>query len=215
MSGLRAQIIMVIHKVFIATLFMAYPYLVFKAIENGISWVAPVIFSVFFLRKAVNKDKNILNILIAILLLLGAFYLQEITATILPVIIQLILMSFFGKTLLLNKGPSLIERFVRLEFSDFPPGVSEYCRSLTVIWTAFFAFNAIACITLSIFGNNAQWALFNGIVIYLMIGILVIAEYIYRHIRFPDLIIPDPISTIRTMVVNGQKVWMDVQGNDK
>jgi uncharacterized membrane protein len=206
---------MVIHKVFIATLFMAYPYLVFKAIENGISWVAPVIFSVIFLRKAVNKDKNILNILIAILLLLGAFYLQEITATILPVIIQLILMSFFGKTLLLNSGPSLIERFVRLEFSDFPPGVSEYCRSLTVIWTAFFAFNAIVCITLSIFGNNAQWALFNGIVIYLMIGILVIAEYIYRHIRFPDLIIPDPISTIRTMVVNGQKVWMDVQGNDK
>ena len=204
-----------IHKGFIATLFMAYPYLVFKAIENGISWVAPVIFSVIFLRKAVNKDKKILNILIAISLLLGAFYLQTITARILPVIIQLILMSFFGKTLLLNSGPSLIERFVRLEFSDFPPGVSEYCRSLTVIWTAFFAFNAIVCITLSIFGNNAQWALFNGIVIYLMIGILVIAEYIYRHIRFPDLIIPDPISTIRTMVVNGQKVWMDVQGNDK
>ena len=204
----------IIKSIVATCLFLAYPYLVYRGIESGMVWLAPAIFSGIYLLQAFtarNMKIRIYKGLIAIALLLGAYYLQTITAKVIPVLIQLMLMFFFGRTLLKGKGPSLIESFVRLEFPDFPPGVSEYCRQLTILWTGFFAFNAIMCVGLAIWGSSIWWTLYNGVFIYLMIGILMIGEYIYRHFRFPGLGIPDPQATIRTMIVNGRKIWLDVQ----
>jgi uncharacterized membrane protein len=202
-------------KSIIATcLFLAYPYLVYRGMESGMVGLAPAIFSgIFLLQAFAARDVKIriYKVLIAIALLLGAYYLQTITAKVLPVLIQLMLMYFFGRTLLKGKGPSLIESFVRLEFPEFQPGISEYCRQLTIMWTGFFTFNAIMCVALANWGTDFWWMLYNGVFIYLMIGVLVIGEYIYRHFRFPELGIPNPQSTIKTMIVNGRKIWMDIQ----
>jgi len=206
--------IAVIKSIFFTLLFMGYPYLIYRGIESGMVWVAPAFFSGIYLMQSFatkNVRIKLFKALVSIALLLGAYYLQTITAKILPVLIQLMLMYFFGRTLLKGKGPSFIESFVRLEFPEFPPGISEYCRQLTILWTSFFAFNALMCVGLALWGNDAWWALYNGVFIYLMIGVLTIGEYIYRHFRFPDLGIPDPGSTIKTMIVNGRKIWMDVQ----
>lgn len=204
----------IVKSIIVTSLFLAYPYLVYRGIASGMAWLAPAIFSGIYLLQSFstrNIKIKIYKALIAIALLLGAYYLQTITAKVLPVLIQLMLMYFFGRTLLKGKGPSFIESFVRLEFPEFPPGISEYCRQLTLLWTGFFAFNAIMCVTLAIRGSDFWWTLYNGVFIYLMIGVLVIGEYIYRHFRFPDLGIPSPQSTIKTMIVNGRKIWMDVQ----
>ncbi|WP_305909405.1 hypothetical protein Q9L42_005650 [Methylomarinum sp. Ch1-1] len=204
----------IVKGVVVTSLFLAYPYLVYRGIESGMVWLAPSIFSALYLLQAFaarNARIKLYKASIAIALLLGAYYLQTLTAKVLPVLIQLMLMYFFGRTLLKGKGPSFIESFVRLEFPQFPPGVSEYCRQLTWLWTAFFAFNALMCVALAVWGSDFWWTLYNGVFIYLMIGLLMIGEYVYRHFRFPDLGIPDPQSTIRTMIVNGRKIWLDVQ----
>jgi uncharacterized membrane protein len=204
----------IVKSIIVACLFLAYPYLVYRGIESGMVWLAPAIFSGHYLLQSFttrNIKIKIYKALIAIALLLGAYYLQTITAKVLPVLIQLMLMYYFGRTLFKGKGPSFIESFVRLEFPEFPPGVSQYCRQLTIMWTGFFAFNAITCVALANWGTNFWWMLYNGVFIYLMIGVLVIGEYIYRHFRFPDLGIPDPQSTIKTMIANGRKIWMDVE----
>jgi len=204
----------IIKSVVLTCLFMIYPYLVYRGIESGMVWVAPAIFSGIFLMQsfAARKVKvKIYKALIAIGLLLGAYYLQTVTAKVLPVLIQLMLMYFFGRTLLKGMGPPFIESFVRLEFAELPPGISDYCRQLTVVWTCFFAFNVVMCVVLAIWANDTWWALYNGVFIYLMIGVLTTVEYIYRHFRFPELDIPDPKSTIKNMFVNGRKIWMDVQ----
>jgi uncharacterized membrane protein len=198
----------------VTCLFLAYPYLIYRGIESGMAWLAPAIFSGIYLLQSIaarNVKIKIYKALISIALLLGAYYLQTIAAKVLPVLIQLMLMCFFGRTLLKGKGPSFIESFVRLEFPEFQPGIGEYCRQLTIMWTGFFAFNAIMCVALAIWGADFWWTLYNGMFIYLMIGVLMTGEYIYRHFRFPGLGIPDPQSTIKTMIVNGRKIWMDVQ----
>jgi uncharacterized membrane protein len=197
----------------VTCLFMAYPYLVYKGIESGMAWIAPTIFSMIYLLQAVKaKETNsrVNKVLIAMTLLLGAYYLQTITAKVLPVLIQLMMMYFFGRTLLKGKGPSLIESFVRLEFPEFPDYVGPYCRKLTILWTAFFAMNAVICSALAMWGSNYWWTLYNGVLIYAMIGILSICEYIYRHFRFPEFVIPDMQASIKTMFINGRKIWMDV-----
>lgn len=204
----------IIKSVVVTCLFMLYPYLVYRGIESGMVWVAPAIFSGLFLMQSfatMNVKIKIYKALLAIGLLLGAYYLQTITAKVLPVLIQLMLMYFFGRTLLKGKGPSFIESFVALEFPEIPAEIRLYLRKLTIMWTSFFAFNALMCVILAVLSNDKWWALYNGVFIYLMIGLLTIAEYIYRHFRFPELDIPDPKSTIKNMFVNGRKVWMDVQ----
>lgn len=204
----------IVKSIIAICLFLAYPYLVYREIESGMVWLAPAIFSGIYLLQsfaAGNVKIKIYKALVSIVLLLGAYYLQTITAKVLPVLIQLMLMYFFGRTLLKGKGPSLIESFVRLEFPEFQPGISEYCHQLTMLWTGFFAFNAIMCIALANWGTDFWWLLYNGVLIYLMIGVLMIGEYIYRHFRFPGLDIPDPQSTIKTMIVNGRRIWMEVQ----
>jgi len=177
-------------------------------------WIAPAVFSAIFIFQAAAARKRkvkVYKLLLAISLLVGAYYLQTITAKVIPVLIQLMLMYFFGRTLLKDKGPPFIESFVRLEFTVIPAVLIDYVRQLTIIWTAFFAFNAVMCVLLAIFSNDKWWALYNGVFIYLMIGLLTTVEYIYRRLHFPELTIPDPKTTVKNMFVNGRKIWMDVQ----
>ena len=105
----------------IAVLFISYPYLVYEGINNGMSWLSPVVISGLFIHRAlVSKQINttIVNASLAILLVLGAIYVQTFTAKILPVLVQIMLMLFFGRTLLADKGPPFIESVVRLQFPD-------------------------------------------------------------------------------------------------
>lgn len=200
--------------IFGTCLFLLYPYLVYKGMENGMAWIAPTFFSGLFLLQAFRAKTTRIKIIkasISITLLLGAYYLQTITAKAMPIFIQLMLMYFFGRTLFKGKGPSFIESFVRLEFPEFPAYVSAYCTNLTILWTAFFAMNAVICLLLAIWGTTYWWTLYNGLIIYLMIGLLSIGEYIYRHYKFPEFVISDPISSVKTMFTNGRKIWMDVQ----
>ena len=196
----------------ITLVFLAYPFLVYLGIERGFVWLAPAIFSAVFLYqgyRAKTAGTRIRKGLLGILLLVGAVYLQTFTAKVMPVLIQLLLLVFFGRTLW--QGPPLIESFVRLQFSDIPKELLDYCQQLTWLWTGFFAFNAVVCTALAVWGSDRWWALYNGLIIYLLIGLLTAGEYVYRHFRFPGLDIPDPKSTIKSMFVNGRKVWQDVQ----
>lgn len=203
----------------LAGLFLGYPYLVYKGMANGTGWLPAVIFSGLFAYRALNSQQlssRLLNALLAIAFLLGAYYIQAITAKIVPVFVQLMLMYFFGHTLVNDKELTFIERVVRLQFPDSPPAISGYCRRLTQIWAAFFAGNALICTVLALWGSDFWWAFYNGVVIYLLIGVLSVGEYVYRRIHFADLSIlhqgiPDPKATVKAMIINGRKVFLEMK----
>ena len=64
---------------------------------------------------------------IASLLCIGALFFSRIASQMFPVMIYLVLIWYFGRTLI--HPPSLIERFVKLQFSDIPAEVLEYCQA--------------------------------------------------------------------------------------
>lgn len=192
---------------------LLYPYLVYKGIQAGVVWFAPMMIIGLYSYQAVyaTDDKTrFTKAGIAGVMLIGVFFYQALTAKLLPVVIQLMLMHFFGKTLLKEHGPSLIERFVRLEFPEFPPGIPEYCRLLTVIWTGFFALNVLVCLLLAFVAPASWWAIYTGVGIFVLTGLLMVGEYIYRHFRFPELEIPDVKSSVKTMAINCKSIWQDV-----
>lgn len=183
------------------------------------NWLAPLVLSGIFLYRAWFAQEfrqRVVNLLLAIALLLGAYYVQTLTAKILPVLVQLTLMVFFCRGLFSDKELTFIERVVRLQFPESPPAVSVYCRQLSLVWTAFFAGNALVCTLLAIYGTGYGWAFYNGVLIYVLMGVLGIGEYIYRRTHFADLSvlhqgIPDPMTTIKALFINGRKVFLEMK----
>jgi uncharacterized membrane protein len=195
----------------VTAFFLLYPYLVFRGIQEGIVWFAPLVIASIFFYQGLREERiapRVKKLFMALALVVGIIFFQSITAKLLPTLIQLILMYFFYKTLI--HGPPLIERFVRLEFSELPAGVIEYCRQLTIVWTGFFGFNALICSSLALWGQASWWAVYSGIIIFLLTGVLMIGEYIFRHFKFPDMEIPDLKTSARNMVVNARQIWQDL-----
>jgi hypothetical protein len=88
------------------------------------------------------------------------------------------------------------------------------------MWTGFFAFNVVACIVLALFAPVSWWALYTGVMIFLLSGVLMIGEYIWRHFYFqsikmelPDKPIPGVMDSMRSMMINGRSIWLDVRAS--
>ena len=202
---------------------LLYPYLVYRGVQEGGVWFAPAVIASIYFYQAIKAHKTrvrVQKLAIVLILLLGAIFYQDLIAKLVPIIIQLSLMLFFGKTLFKNNSPSLVERFARLDFPDMdmPVVLVNYCRYLTVMWTGFFAFNVVTCVVLALFAPVEWWAIFTGILIFLLTVLLMVAEYIWRHIYLRTLDLPyEKIpgfkESARNMLVNGRKIWLDIHAS--
>ncbi|MGH8556941.1 MAG: hypothetical protein ACRESZ_05660 [Methylococcales bacterium] len=191
--------------------FLGYPYLVYRGMAYGFVWIAPLLVSFLYIYRALgnwHSEDRLVNLLVGVTLIFGVIFLKSVSAKFLPVLIQMMFCWFFGRTLF--RGPPLVERFVRVDFPVFPPGIAEYCRQLTWIWTLFFAVNVPVCSAFALWADDGWWAFYTGVMIIVLTGLLLAGEYIYRHYRFPDIQIPDPATSFRSILVNSRKIWMDL-----
>lgn len=93
-----------------------------------------------------------------------------------PIIVNLILLFSFGYSLI--SPPSMIERFARLKEKELPKAAITYTRNITKIWCLFFLINgSIALLTIF---NIEYWTLYNGLISYLLIAIILGGEFLYR-----------------------------------
>jgi len=93
------------------------------------------------------------------------------------VVVNVVLLGVFGVSLW--KPPSMIERFARLQTPDLPFQAIAYTRKVTWIWCGFFILNG-SIATASVFANDKVWALYNGLLSYIFMGILLAGEYLVR-----------------------------------
>ena len=84
---------------------------------------------------------------------------------------------FFASSL---SGESVIEKLARLKEPDLPAAGRRYCRRLTLVWCAFFVLNGL--IAFDSAGNRTEvwWALYNGLIAYVLIGCLFAGEWLIR-----------------------------------
>lgn len=97
-----------------------------------------------------------------------------------PVIVNTSLFAVFGLSLLSQR--TVIERFAVLQRKGEPlpeEGV-RYTRGLTKLWMLFFAANGAAATATCVCGNLNIWTLYNGVVSYVLIGLFLGGEYLYR-----------------------------------
>lgn len=96
-----------------------------------------------------------------------------------PVIIGVIFFGIFASSLL--TGTPVIERFARLREDPLPPTAIRYTRKLTLAWTALILCNTLVALYTALFTSFATWALYNGLLSYVIMGGFFAAEWLFRQ----------------------------------
>lgn len=192
----------------IAFIVIAYPFLSAYLAGQGFVSLELLVFAALTLWRGLKSKATALRLgsfLFAALLLAGAYFANAYFIWLVPSFAYLWLTVLFGHTLWMP--PSLCERLVRLQYPDFIPGITEYLREVTWAWTLFFAINVVVGALLPALAGQTAWAIYTGAIVYVLMGLLTIGEWIYRHRRFPNLDIPPMKDTFTFMAKHGHKVF--------
>jgi len=79
--------------------------------------------------------------------------------------------------------PSIIERFARIREPSLPDAVIQYTKRVTQVWCVFFVVNGTIALVTSLYASDEVWTLYNGLIAYILMGVLFAAEYLFR-LRF-------------------------------
>ncbi len=96
-----------------------------------------------------------------------------------PVIVSCGLAFIFAHSLI--RPPNVIEKLARLTEPNLNELAVRYTRKVAMIWIMFFVFNACISVGTSIWGDLRSWALYNGFLSYVLIGLLFVSEFIVRQ----------------------------------
>lgn len=107
----------------------------------------------------------------------------------LPVFLNLLMLGVFFRSL--RTECSMIEQFaVRIHSRGRPGRVTlsgerrAYCRKVTILWCILFFVNALVSFLLAITDNLSLWSLHTGLLAHLLMGALLLGEYLFRRYRF-------------------------------
>ncbi|MBJ7222267.1 MULTISPECIES: hypothetical protein [unclassified Brenneria] len=167
---------------------LAWPFLVwFSVVHPEHRWLPAALALMFFLRFAtVRGDKNLFKgtglllatagaaLCLASLLLSDGQWLLWY-----PVAVNAVMLLLFGSSL--YRGMPLVERLARLREPELPPRAVAYTRRVTQIWCLFFVFNGGVAVLTCLAGNVHWWTLWNGMIGYLLMGLLMGGEWIVRQ----------------------------------
>ncbi len=189
---------------------LGYPFISYTFQQHNYGRVLPVILAGIICWRGF-KTANLFqrNYLFggAVFIVAGSIVLGKVMGQLMPVMIYLALAWFFARTLI--SPPSLIERFVKLQFSDIPQEVLSYCRQLTAVWTVFFSVVVFVSILLIVTGNDWYLTVLHGVIIWVLMAMLMLVEHFYRVKRFPFMKdhMPSIASTIQSAINSKEQLW--------
>jgi len=115
--------------------------------------------------------------------LLGAAVLimnSEILLRLYPSAISASMLILFGATLF--QPPTMVERFARLQEPELSPTRVRYTRHVTEAWCVFFVINGGIAGYTAAFTSREAWALYNGLVAYMLMGAMFAGERLVRQL---------------------------------
>ena len=170
---------------FVIALSIAYPLVVF-ALEARVPAIAFALAACGLLilramHSPLPADRSMRYPMIAaIVLIVGLTQVDtQVAAKAYPVVISGGLAFFFAASLW--RPPSLVERMAELGGETLSPAIRLYCRRVTMVWALWLAINTLIAAALAIFGSLEAWALWTGLLSYLVMGLIFAAEFILRR----------------------------------
>ena len=166
----------------LVALTVLYPLLVYLGLGRfEPRWLAFLLFALALVRLGASRQPLWWVAAVSAGLLALATFLANaaLPLKLYPVVVNGALLALFGASL--ARPPSAVERLARLTRPDLPPAAVAYTRKVTWVWCAFFVFNGAVAAATALWGSDAQWALYNGLVAYALMGALFAAEWLVRQ----------------------------------
>ena len=165
----------------IITLMVLYPFLVGWSLSNGhLFWVSAMLMGLGIVR-LFSQSNSLMWPLTWFAILCGGLSLvlkDHAWLKMYPVFMSTGALIIFAITLI--KPPSMIERFARLAEPDLPESGIIWTHKVTIVWCIFFVFNALIALSTVLFAPMNIWVLYNGFISYVLMGILLLGEFILR-----------------------------------
>jgi uncharacterized membrane protein/3-hydroxymyristoyl/3-hydroxydecanoyl-(acyl carrier protein) dehydratase len=171
-------------RVMVVIFFLVYPFIVYF----GIKFFPPSFFGLLLsvllaMRVGVlTRDERL--VLLPVLIVFIGYSIATVVlnnASMLlfyPVMVNFSLFITFANSL--RQEESLLLRIVRARgatISEYTPG---YLYRLTAVWAGFFVLNGLLSIWTSTL-SMAAWTLYNGLLSYGLVGVLIGGELVFRH----------------------------------
>ncbi len=171
-------------KIALSVMAVFYPLLVYLGLQSNHTVLVFIAVILFMTARAITTSNQNAQKIIAVLgifavVALGIFMGPEIGMRSYPIIINASLFAvFFGS---LFASQNIIEVFARKFDKQFHEGAVSYTRKVCVAWCVFFVINAGVSIW-SLFQTPEIWAFYNGVLSYILIGLMFIIEMLIRKL---------------------------------
>ena len=162
---------------------LLYPFAVYFGMAHFAPWQFGLFLGALWLARALSAPRRPGNLWMAALALGFCCLLALSDSPRLlrwyPVLISGFMLALFG--LSLKYGPPVIERLARLRDPQLPPRAIRYTRHVTQVWCVFFLFNGLVGACLTLWAPLSWWALYNGLIAYVVMGLLFAIEWLTRQ----------------------------------
>ena len=170
--------------IFAITLAVGYPLLVFFGLQHYGSRALAMILLLFvciryFLVRPVTILQNTGAVIVILFCLCTIAMDSEILLKLYPVVLSVGIAAIFFFSLWSEK--TAIERFAELAGETVTPQAKWYMRRLTYCWVVFMLVNAGIAAYTAFYLSLSQWTFYNGFLSYLLIGLFMLAEWLYRQ----------------------------------
>ncbi len=169
----------------VVLLTLAYPLLVYFGLGRfEPRWMALPLVGIAVVRAVATRER------VWLVAALGAGVLAVATLVgnsalplkLYPVLVNGVLLGVFATSLAFP--PTVIERLARLREPELPPSGVAYTRRVTQVWCGFFVLNGSTALATSLWASDAVWALYNGLISYVLMGVLFAGEWwVRRRVR--------------------------------
>lgn len=171
-------------NIILATLTLCYPAAVYFGLQHFNPQQMAALLLTLAVIRFMSLGKSPINHwawppLILVLALWSLSSNSDMGLKLYPVLMNISFFIVFAWSL--RVGPPIVERLARLTEPELPESAIAYTRRVTGAWCLFFIVNgAIALYTVWL--QNAEiWALYNGFISYLLMGVFFAVEWLIRQ----------------------------------
>jgi len=163
-----------------------YPFAVYIGLNNltpgylAFILIALVLMRVFLVRSNLKKLPWIVPASILGVAAIGVSALTDTTIgfKLYPLAINFAMLMVFAYSYV--KPPTVIESFARLTEKNMSPQAIQYTTKVTLVWCLFFIVNGLASLYTAVFTSLDIWMIYNGFLSYILMGMLMLVEYLVR-----------------------------------
>ena len=167
-----------ITKIFFGLFVFAYPFMIFYALQQDIAirFLGFVLLMIVGLSFINNRNKYLFMLGLTFCFLI-IFFNQEIFLKLYPVLMNASVCAIFA--LSLRKTPLITQFAQKMCKEPLDAKTLTYTKDATMAWAIFMLINTILSL-ITVFLSNEIWTLYNGFISYILIGIMMLTEYIIR-----------------------------------